>query len=400
MSLKRNTILAIMVLFKAATALADTIFTEKPDFRKWDPKYAVEVFVDDFSGSSLDESKWNVATCQGGGINNDLLTSNQRENVIVEDGLLKLIARHETTTNTECWSGSFTSDYTTAAIYSKRPPHSYLYGVFEARCRMPRGRGLWPAFWLWGPGTDKDGFPHDGYSSEIDVAEEIMIRGRRAFIHAFHYWVPDSDYAQMDINDGEMNFGLKYLEEWHTLTVVWSPWEVRFYIDGEKSWERSHFYTGETDNWRNDVFSEDIVPGQSYKEHQWFPRHKCEIHLQMVLREIVERRVRRLLPAVMEVDYVRIRQFFLAPEISCRDTIYSSCVANLDVDDKATDIHWEIIPHEQQDLFSGPTSGNGTEALIIPSGRGEGKGMVKFTFQMPSGESFTAEKVFEIIPTF
>ena len=44
------------------------------------------------------------------------------------------------------------------------------YGRFEARIRIPRGQGLWPAFWMLGAGIATAGWPRCG---EIEVMEAI-----------------------------------------------------------------------------------------------------------------------------------------------------------------------------------------------------------------------------------
>ena len=45
---------------------------------------------------------------------------------------------------------------------------SYGYGTITARIKMPKGQGIWPAFWLMGADSDTLGWPASG---EIDVVE-------------------------------------------------------------------------------------------------------------------------------------------------------------------------------------------------------------------------------------
>ena len=47
------------------------------------------------------------------------------------------------------------------------------YGRFEARIRLPYGKGLWPAFWLLGSNIDQVGWPQCG---EIDIMENAGSR--------------------------------------------------------------------------------------------------------------------------------------------------------------------------------------------------------------------------------
>jgi beta-glucanase (GH16 family) len=292
--MKNLTLTAVTILLNLTIGFADTIFTSKPNLKAWNPKFIYEVFGDNFNGSSLDQTKWNIDLCKGrGGLpGHSILTSNQGspDNIQVSNGTLKLLARHEpNNTNNECWQGSFTSNYTTVEIFTKRPEYSYRYCVFEARCKMPRGYGLFPAYWLWGPGTDENSSPFDGYSSEIDIAEAIQKTNEDKFIHAFHWWLLEPG-TQQTINDGERNFGTSYLGDWHTYKIIWTPYEVRFYIDEIETWARSKYYFGSNDGWRNDVFANDIQAGIVYKVHEWFPRHICETVLQMQLNNhIVDR---------------------------------------------------------------------------------------------------------------
>jgi beta-glucanase (GH16 family) len=44
------------------------------------------------------------------------------------------------------------------------------YGRYEARIRIPRGQGIWPAFWLLGADCATTGWPRCG---EIDIMENI-----------------------------------------------------------------------------------------------------------------------------------------------------------------------------------------------------------------------------------
>ena len=212
------------------------------------------------------------------------------------------------------------------------------------------------------------------------------------FIHAFHWWLPEPN-TQQTINDGEKNFGTSYLGDWHTYKIIWTPYEVRFYIDGNETWARSKYYFGSGDGWRNDVFAKDIQAGISYKVHEWFPRHICETVLQMQLNNIIVGRESSLLPAVFEVDYVTVREFFLSPEITCPVVVCSTETATLDVDPEASNITWTLSPGA---YFSGATSGTGKTVVITPSGNYNGTGKIKFNFSMPSGETFSAEKTFGV----
>ncbi len=199
--MKKLFLFFLIIVFSCTFAFSDTIFISKPVLRAWNPDWTYEVFGDYFEDSSLDQSKWNVDLCHGRGPEHEIATSNKGgpENIQVSNGTLKLIARHEPdNTNYDCWSGPITSNYTTAEIGTKRPQYSYRYCIFEARCNIPKGYGLFPAYWLWGPG-DINGYPADGYASEIDIAEGIQKTDNNKFIHVFHWW----HGPEIPINGGE-----------------------------------------------------------------------------------------------------------------------------------------------------------------------------------------------------
>jgi hypothetical protein len=50
-------------------------------------------------------------------------------------------------------------DYTSSMIVTTKP---FFHGKYEARCKLPKGNGLWPAFWLFG-------FQGNKRYNEIDI---------------------------------------------------------------------------------------------------------------------------------------------------------------------------------------------------------------------------------------
>ncbi len=57
--------------------------------------------------------------------------------------------------------------YTSAEVWSKNDV-SYGYGTVTARIKMPKGQGIWPAFWMVGADADTISWPASG---EIDIVE-------------------------------------------------------------------------------------------------------------------------------------------------------------------------------------------------------------------------------------
>jgi beta-glucanase (GH16 family) len=129
----------------------------------------------DYTGHP-DGSKWHYDVGGDGWGNEELeyYTDARLENANVANGVLNITARHEN------YKGSA---YTSARLLSK---HSWMYGRFEIRAKMPGGRGTWPAIWMY-PLTSAYG--QDPKSGEIDILENVGYAPDMAYptIHVEHY---------------------------------------------------------------------------------------------------------------------------------------------------------------------------------------------------------------------
>ena len=127
---------------------------------KADGEYQL-VWSDEFDGTELNRNNWNVEVNGNGGGNNELQYYVDRTNNIqVSDGTLKITARKEN------YGGK---SYTSGRINSKGK-QEFKYGKIEARMKLPRFSGIWPAFWTLGANYDTVGWPKCG---EMDIMEAI-----------------------------------------------------------------------------------------------------------------------------------------------------------------------------------------------------------------------------------
>ena len=100
------------------------------------------VWHDEFDGAALDTTKWVRETGGDGWGNNELEFYTDRvENARIENGSLVIEARREPFGN---------QAYTSARLKTQGLSHVQRYGRIEARIKIPRGQGLWPAFWMLG----------------------------------------------------------------------------------------------------------------------------------------------------------------------------------------------------------------------------------------------------------
>src|SRR6267378_8495377 len=97
-------------------------------------------------GSAPDPKKWTVET-GGSGWGNDELEyyTARRTNSRVEKGNLVIDALQEKFTGPD----GVTREYTSARLKTEKL-FTQKYGKFEARIRIPKGQGMWPAFWMLG----------------------------------------------------------------------------------------------------------------------------------------------------------------------------------------------------------------------------------------------------------
>jgi beta-glucanase (GH16 family) len=125
------------------------------------------VWSDEFSGTGLpNASKWAYDTERNkvGWWNNEkqYYASGRLENSRVEGGRLIITARRESLTSASDFGGQ---DYTSARLIT-RGLASWTYGFYEIRAKLPCGLGTWPAIWMLGTGGR---WPDDG---EIDILEQ------------------------------------------------------------------------------------------------------------------------------------------------------------------------------------------------------------------------------------
>lgn len=109
------------------------------------------VFEDQFDTDSLNRKDWityypytidgsdNCKFCRTHGSEAQIFKD---ENVVVRNGMLLLQAIREPSE----WMGE-KREFSSGVIHFVQP---YLYGKFEIRCKLPKGKGYWPAFWLFG----------------------------------------------------------------------------------------------------------------------------------------------------------------------------------------------------------------------------------------------------------
>ena len=224
------------------------------------------VWSDEFNGNYLDTNTWNyeIGTGSWGWGNNEQQYYTDR-NIKVSNGTMKITAKRED------YGGM---KYTSSRITTKNKKN-FKYGKVEARIKMPKFKGVWPAFWMLGANQDSVGWPKCG---EIDIVEAIndenLVYGT---LHWFHD--PGNNNA-----DSGSSVAVANRTEYHVYGVEWTADKLRWYVDGK---------VYRTMDVSNDSFSE--------VRKEYFVIFNMAIGGQWPGYDIDE----TAFPATMEVDWVR-----------------------------------------------------------------------------------------------
>ncbi|HEX2838710.1 MAG TPA: glycoside hydrolase family 16 protein [Phycisphaerales bacterium] len=185
-------------------------------------------FADEFSapaGTPPDPTKWGYDLGGHGWGNNELqcYTSSTKNSFHDGSGNLVIRAIKEQTTDDK----GTKRDYSSARILTKGK-FSQTYGRFEARLKVPVGRGIWPAFWTLGENITTKNWPHCG---EIDIMEYLGHDTMTAYgtIHG-----PGYSGAEGKSKPFKLTSAPSFHDDFHTFAIEWSESEVLWFIDGQQ----------------------------------------------------------------------------------------------------------------------------------------------------------------------
>ncbi|MDT5025596.1 MAG: hypothetical protein QOE61_2022 [Micromonosporaceae bacterium] len=190
-----------------------------PPSRPADPRFAATrlVWSDEFNGgagSKPDPAKWTIES--GTGQNHELQYYSNNNNAAMDgNGSLVIEARRET-------AGA--RDYTSHRMNTSNKFQTQ-YGRIEARIKVPKGNGMWPAFWMMGADF-LTGRPWP-YNGEIDIMEMLGRNTAESYstLHAPAY-------------NGAGGYGQKYTgadlaNDFHIWSVEWDSKGMTFKLDGQ-----------------------------------------------------------------------------------------------------------------------------------------------------------------------
>lgn len=177
------------------------------------------VMADEFDTNGAPNNafwNYNIGTGQNGWGNGELqYYTNRTENVTVQNGTLIITARKED------FNGS---GYTSARLLTKGK-FEQTYGRFEARMRLPYGKGIWPAFWLLG--DDSNGTQVWPQIGEIDIMEYVGDKPTSIFgtVHGPGYSGGESISKSYVLQNDRFDTGF------HVFGIEWGPDYINYYVD-------------------------------------------------------------------------------------------------------------------------------------------------------------------------
>ena len=236
---------------------------------------------DEFNtGTTLDSRDWNHEVQADHWVNNELqnyvnrISPTGKPVTEIADGALQIHCFKE---NGKVYSGR---------VYAHEH-QGWQYGYFEARIKLPAGKGTWPAFWMMPVGNDWSTNPWP-MCGEIDIMEEVGVVPNEvsSSIHTqdYNHTKNTQKTHAMTIARAEGDF--------HTYALLWTADAITTYVDGTQQLA---------------VTKQQLGSGHN----QWPFHYPFYLILNLAwggdwggMRGVDE----AALPVTMEVDYVRVFQ--------------------------------------------------------------------------------------------
>ena len=222
------------------------------------------VWQDEFSGTVLDETKWQYRT------DTRYWSTQLPANVSVSNGLLNLHLKKETV-------GSV--NYTAGGVISR---NLVRYGYYEALMKVPPGGGWHTSFWMMKynrPATDT-------VAIELDVIENDSVTPLKYGVNTHrHLPTPHATFGNKNITTPSLNAGF------HLFACEFTPTTIKYFFEGTlvQTVDASQFPHNDLNIWLTSIAAP-LGGTTSVDDSQ--------------------------LPAVAQYDYVRFYEPFPAPSVS------------------------------------------------------------------------------------
>lgn len=224
------------------------------------------------AGAALDRSKWAAMTGGLGWGEGELQAYTADPSNLSYNGAGQLVITAQRA------AGAGGAEYTSARITTSGRLE-FNHGRVEARIKIPRGTGLWPAFWLLGA---QQPWPEHG---EIDIFEGVNEMDRAQF----NTHQPRSDGSDWEAShESPVAPGGTWAGDYHVYAVDWTTDKIVWSIDGVRYATSTRNLTPSDGKWVVDTAPQAIVLNLAVGGMAGKPDQSTT------------------LPARMLVDYVRV----------------------------------------------------------------------------------------------
>lgn len=191
------------------------------------------VWQDEFNAKELSPKKWNVLL-------RETSKHNERQyyvpdDVYIENDCLRLRSRVR----------DYGTQHYTSGRVDTSGKFSPVYGKFEIRAKLPSGKGLWPAHWLYPQNRNwpmerlmaeavangqERAIPEERpWYSEIDIME-FLGHEPTVLYGTLHYHTFGGEKKS---TSGTWKGDIDFTKDFHVYSLEWEPNEIRWFIDGK-----------------------------------------------------------------------------------------------------------------------------------------------------------------------
>ena len=266
-------------------------------------KWSLE-FEENFDGSKLNDSIWkNREYSQGSMSNEGVEVYCTPDNITVENGICKIFAKTEmierkavnwkpdTLKLADGLPNLRTYYHTAAWIETKK---NYKYGKFEIRCKIPKEKGFWPAFWMYGQKND--------VNNEIDVFEfwnptNMVGKYNAKKLSKIHHMTVHYNKKM----SGQSYQGPDFSKEFHTFSVVWDSTKIEWFVDGELKRSSTYYQTKRGKN----IDCKDLKDGKTYYINPVFPKDEMSIIANLAIQTGENAPDTDTFSTSFEIDYIK-----------------------------------------------------------------------------------------------
>ncbi len=223
------------------------------------------VWSDEFTNGIGPDWVFETGTGTNGWGNNELQYY-QSSNAAVANGVLSITARQQSVGGMQ---------YTSARMKTQGRK-SWKYGRIEARMQLPAFQGSWPAFWMLGDNIGSVGWPACG---EIDIMEQVNTEQQT---HGTIHWENNGYTFYTESTPVSVS-------SYHIYSIEWTESAIKWFVDGVQYHEANiQGSVNSTSEFHNNFF---IILNMAVGGN--WPGFTVN---------------NGALPAVMNVDYVRVYQ--------------------------------------------------------------------------------------------